>query len=197
MQVEYEATFVDVDKDEVRARLKKAGAKLERPEFLMTRRVFNFPKGHEDGHSWARVRDEGDRITMSIKTVSGREIDDQKEILLEVDSMDKAAEFLKKLGCQEKAFQESRRELWMLDGVEITIDEWPFLEPFVEVEGKSEEAVRAVSQKIGFDYAHAFFGAVGTLYCRKYNVSEDIPNMGIPRIAFGDPNPFLENQEKK
>jgi hypothetical protein len=31
------------------------------------------------------------------------------------------------------------------------IDEWPFLEPFIEVEGGSELGVRQVSEKLGFD----------------------------------------------
>ena len=37
--------------------------------------------------------------------------------------MEKARELLNTLGCQERAYQETKRELWKLDGVEITIDE--------------------------------------------------------------------------
>jgi hypothetical protein len=40
MNIEYEATFYPIDKDEMRGRLKKAGAKLIRPEFLQKRDVF-------------------------------------------------------------------------------------------------------------------------------------------------------------
>lgn len=83
----------------------------------------------------------------------------------------------------------------MLDDVEITIDEWPFLEPFVEVEGKSEEAVKAVSEKIGFTYNDALFCAVGTLYSKKYNLDEDIINNKTPKIVFEMENPFLREKE--
>lgn len=47
MDIEYEATFENVDKDEMRTRLEKAGATLCRPEFLQKRVVFNLPSGHE------------------------------------------------------------------------------------------------------------------------------------------------------
>ena len=137
MEIEYEASYLNIDKDEVRSRLKKAGAKLIKPEFLQRRYVWHFPKGHEIYGSWIRIRDEGDKITMSVKIVDGRNLEDQREVMLTIDSFDKAREMLNLIGCQERAYQETKRELWHLDGAEITIDEWPHLEPFVEVEAMS------------------------------------------------------------
>lgn len=152
MKIEYEATFPNINKDEIRQRLMAAGADLLRPEFLQKRCTFNFPVGHEIAGGWLRVRDEGDKITMTLKVVDGDQIHNQKEITLKVDDFAEAEKFLVTMGCRKKSYQETRRELWILDGVEITIDEWPFLEPCVEVEGRSEEAVKNVSEKIGFDY---------------------------------------------
>ena len=143
MQIEYEAAYTNIDKDEIRARLKKAEAVLARPEVLQKRVVFHFPKGQEKPGAWARVRDEGDKITMSIKqSVDNGKIDEQFETCFEVSDFDEAVKFLEFLGCRQKAFQETKRELWTLDGTEVTIDEWPFLEPFVEIEGHSEEIVK-------------------------------------------------------
>ena len=191
MEIEYEATFENVDKDEIRGRLKKAGARLLRSEFLQKRTVFNLPSGHEITGGWLRVRDEGDKITMSLKIVDGDKICDQKEMMLKVDDFEKAKELLSTIGCGEKSFQESRRELWTLDDVEITIDEWPFLEPYVEVEGKSEPAVKSVSEEIGFDYSQALFCSVDTLYNRKYGTEIKKINNGISEIVFDMENPFL------
>ena len=70
MQTEYEATFMNVDKDEIREKLKQVGAVLVKPEVLMQRTVFNLPEGHHKEKAWARVRDEGDKITMSFKVVN-------------------------------------------------------------------------------------------------------------------------------
>lgn len=84
-----------------------------------------------------------------------------------------------------------KRELWDLDGVEVTIDEWLFLEPYVEVEGKSEEAVKQASEKLGFDYSKAIFNSVDKLYIQKYGVSEDVINNHTPEITFNGKKPFI------
>ncbi|KKP68522.1 MAG: hypothetical protein UR66_C0005G0069 [Candidatus Moranbacteria bacterium GW2011_GWE1_35_17] len=190
MKIEFEATFTDINKDEIRDRLKKSGAVLTREEFLQKRVTFNFPVGHENKNGWLRVRDEGDKITMIIKIIDGEKIENQKEIGLTVDDFSEAVEFLETIGCRKKSYQETKRELWILDGVEVTIDEWPFLEPLVEVEGKSEEAVKNVSEKLGFDYAQAFFGCVSPLYAEKYNVPEEFVNNHVAEITFEGKNPF-------
>ncbi len=54
MNNEIEAQFLDIDKEDIRAKLKKFGAKLVKPEVLMKRVVFSL-----DDHRYARVRDEG------------------------------------------------------------------------------------------------------------------------------------------
>ncbi len=54
MNIEYEATFLKIDRDEIRKRLRNAGAKLIKPEFLQKRVVFNLPKSF-DGYSWLKL----------------------------------------------------------------------------------------------------------------------------------------------
>ncbi len=192
MYTEFEATFVNIRKSDVRARLKNAGAKLIRKEYMQKRVVFNLPKGNEIKGGWLRVRDEGNKITMSLKIVDGDKIENQKETQLTVDSFEQAIALLESIGCVKKAYQESKRELWELNGVEITIDEWPFLEPFIEIEGKSEEEVRAVAEKLDFDYKKAKFCDAGTLYSDKYGISEDRINNYTPEIVFNEENPFTK-----
>jgi len=191
MNIEYEATFININKDEIRGRLKKAGATLIKPNFLMKRIVFELPTGHEIPGGWLRVRDEGDKTTMSLKVVNGDKIEDQKEIYLKIDNFAEGVKFLESIGARQKAYQESYRELWILDGVEVTIDEWPYLEPYVEVEGKSEKEVKSASEKLEFDYAQALFCSVDTLYNKKYGTPLDIINYKTNRITFDDPNPFI------
>jgi adenylate cyclase class 2 len=194
MQTEYEATFSPVEKNNMRHRLRGIGATLVKPEFLQKRTTFNPPDGVHLPSAWHRVRDEGDRITLSLKAELGTTIVDQKEVCLTVNDYAQAVEILRTVCCQEKAFQETKRELWKLGDVEVTIDEWPYLEPFVEVEGPNEEAVRDVAEKLSFDWSQAKFCTVGTLYSEKYGTPLDIINNHTPRIVFGEPNPFLHNQ---
>lgn len=190
MYTEFEATFPNTKKSDARAKLKKAEAKLVRSEYLQRRTVFNLPEGHEIKGGWVRVRDEGNKITMSLKIVDGDKIENQKEIQLVVDDFDEAVAFLEAIGADKKAYQETKRELWELGGTEVTIDEWPFLEPFVEIEGKSEESVKIASKKLGFDYSKARFCSVDTLYAEKYGFSEDVFNNQTPLVLFDMENPF-------
>jgi len=195
MKVEYEAAFENIDKDKIRQILKDKGAVMVYPEFLMKRYVWHLPKGHEIYGGWVRVRQEADKITLSLKVIAdNKKIEDQKEICLSVSSFDEARDIINMLACQERAYQESKRELWQLDGADITIDEWPFLEPFVEVEADSEETVRAVSQKLGFDYSQAIFGSVDFQYAKKYNISLEQINERTPKILFAMDNPFLKQK---
>ncbi len=192
MEVEYEATFLNIDKSEMRKKLEKAGAKLVKAEFLQKRTVFLLPKSNEIEGAWIRVRDEQDKITMSVKICARTEkIEDQKEIEFKISDFKKANDFLETIGCQKKAFQESKREIWQFKDVEISLDEWPFLEPFVEIESSNEEKVKEFAEKLGFDYKNARFCSTDYLYSEKYNLPLDLINNETPLIVFDMKNPFI------
>lgn len=111
MEIEYEAKFLNIVKDEIRDVLKKSGATLVRPEYQQKKFNFRLPKEKRSDNAWVRVRDEGDKITLSLKVISGEAIADQKEISLTIDNFDDAGSLLEKIGCERKAYQESKREL--------------------------------------------------------------------------------------
>jgi adenylate cyclase, class 2 len=197
MNIEYEATFINIDKTRMREILKEKGGELVYPEFLQKRVVFNLPKERKIEGGWIRIRDEGNKITMSLKIINGDKIENQKEICLRVDNFKEAEELLIFLGCDKKAYQENKRELWRINDVEVTIDEWPFLEPFVEVEGNSEEEVKQVSEKLGFLYQDALFCSVDTLYSKKYNIPKEVINNETPKIVFDMENHFEKMSNNK
>lgn len=131
------------------------------------------------------------KVMMTLKIFTEETISGQKELEVEVGNFDNTVSMLKLLGFREKAYQETKRELWRLNDVEIMIDEWPFLEPFIEIEGANEEAVRAIAEKLGFDYSEAIFGPVTIQYSQKYNLEEDLINNKTPKIIFDMENPFV------
>lgn len=151
--------------------------------------VFDLP--NPDPNTWLRVRDEGDKITLSLKSIQGNKITDQKEICLKIDNFGNALNLLENLGCQKKSYQETKREIWKLNGCEIMIDEWPFLEPFIEIEGGSEKLVKSVSEQLGFNWNEAIFDSVTPLYMQKYSISAERINQKTPMIKFEMENPFL------
>jgi len=193
---EIEAKFLNIDKEKLREKLKSTGAKLVKAETLFKRAVFYLPKGHEIEGGWLRVRDEGDKITMSLKATVNGSIDNQKETMVVVDNYNNARQLLTDIGCTEKAYQETKREVWELNNVEITIDEWPYLEPYTEIEGASEEEIKKVAELLGFDYSQAVFGSADQVIGSKYNIPEDAVNNEISRIVFDEPNPYLAWVEK-
>ena len=190
MKNEIEAQFLDIDKEAMRIRLKEIGAKLEKPEVLMRRVVF-----YTGEHSFARVRDEGDKIIMTYKNISDEHsILGTKEVNVEASSYDDAILFLRGCGLEIKARQETRREIWSLDRVEICIDTWPWIPTFMEVEGPTEESVWEVAKKLGFGKDQAKFGSVDTTYQRYYGVDPDIVNLHTPEILFDiEPPEWVKN----
>ena len=191
LNIEYEATFCEIDVKTIREKIKKLNGKLIKPKFNQRRTVLTFPKGHEIKGGYLRVRNEKDKITMTLKIMKTNGlIDGQKEIELVVDNYNNAVNLLKMIGAEEKAIQETKREIWKLDGVEIMIDWWPFLDPIIEIEGKNENEVKKVSKKLGFDWNDAIFDSIDYVYSKKYSISKEKINNHIPKILFEMENPF-------
>ena len=193
LKVEYEATFSNINVDEMRTKIEQLGGKLLKPKFKQKRTTFNFPKGHEIKGGFIRVRDESGKITMTLKIIeSSGAIESQKEVELIVDDYHNAIRLLKIIGADQKAVQETKREVWEIDGVEIMIDWWPFLEPILEIEGRNEHEVKSIAEKLGFNWEEAIFDAVGYIYSQKYNISIDRINNNTPEILFDMDNPFVD-----
>lgn len=181
MDLEIEATFVDIDKDKLRVKLNAIGAKLIQPETLMRRVVFNV-----NAHSFIRVRNEGKRIILTYKNHLNNTITGTEEINVEVSDYEKTIAILKAGGLKPKSEEDSYREKWQLDDVEIDIDTWPWIPSYVEIEGPSEEKVRKVSEQLGFNMNEAIIGSVDEVYKLYYNVTNDDINFNLPEIKFTD-----------
>lgn len=141
---EIEVKFLNVDPKKLQRKLKKIGAKKVF-EKLYKRRVFDFPDlRFNDIGAWLRVRDEGDKVTMTwkrrigVKSHNGKYNDQSmEEIEIEVSDFDKVAKIIKKLGLEEKFYEENKRIRYVLDDIEFDIDHWPGLEPYLEIEAES------------------------------------------------------------
>lgn len=192
MKSEIEVKFLDIDIEDIRGRLKNAGAELEHPMRLMKRALIE-EECHVKDNSFIRIRDEGDKVTLTYKRRSlvdeETTIDSTKELETTVGDFDTTVEIFAEAGWQYITLQESKRETWHLDGAEVVIDEWPWIKPYIEIEADTEEIVRSVAATLGFDWADAKFGSVDVIYQR------DFPHMSIRGIIdvkearFGDPVP--------
>ncbi len=180
MNNEIEAKYLDIDKAAIREKLKAAGALLLDPEKRMRRTVFD-----TGPNSYARVRDEGDKIVLTYKNfIDEDDIMGCKEINLTVNDYDGAVKFLKACGLEAKAAQETLRETWRLDNVQVTIDTWPWIPTYIEIEGNSESEVWSVAEQLGLKKEDATFGAVDKIYQHYFGVDMDIVNYQTPEINF-------------
>lgn len=174
METEIEAKFPDIDASAFRLLLKEKGAMLEYPEVLMRRKNFDYPDRHlyEVG-GWIRVRDEGDKVTLSYKQLNDRTLHGTKEVNVVVDSFDKTCQFLEVIGMVSKTYQETKREKWSYKSVEVTIDTWPWVPTFMELEGPTGEAVKSVASDLGFDWDKAMHGSIEPIYQMHYAFTDE------------------------
>lgn len=193
MKTEIEAKFLHVNPDEIRARLEAIGAVCKQPMRLMRRVTFD-NELMDERHAFLRIRDEGYRIAMTYKQFDEMSLTGAKEIELTVNSYDDALALAAAIGLKQNSVQEARREIWELDDAEVVIDEWPWIDPFIEVEAPSEASVKNAAQKLGFAWKDARFGDVMTAYYAQYPLTGDAPQdmvYNLPAVRFEDSAPSI------
>lgn len=191
MTTEFEVKFLEIDGDALRQKLISVGAQNIYRERLMKRNVYMDEDPTRLSHQgkWLRLRDEGDKITLTLKQEQGYHIESVKEVEIEINDFEKAHTLVLGLGFIQKSYQETRREKWILDDVEIVIDTWPWIPTFVEIEGKNKVDVQEVSGKLEMEWDKRMFGGVAKIYRKYFQIDEDTIN-NFPRIVFDDPAPW-------
>ena len=191
MKTEYEAKFIRINHDEIRQKLKDIGATLHHPMRLMRRAIIENEELKKKD-AFLRVRDEGDKITLTYKQFSNLSVDGAKEHEIIVNDFNETISLLAAAGLPHRSIQESKRETWTYDKAEVVLDEWPWLDPYIEIEADSEEAVKKLASELGFDWDDAIFGDVMAAYRSQYpHLSEKDTVGNSPIVRFGDPLPDL------
>lgn len=193
MNTEIEVKFVNINHDDIRDKLKIIGAKLERPMRLMQRVTIDSSEMRSK-NAFLRVRDQGDKITLTYKQFDELSINGAKEIEIIVNNFDETIKLLAAAGLPHGSFQETKRETWKLGSTEIVLDIWPWLNPYIEIEGQSEHDVKSVASLLDLDWSEAVFGDVMEAYRVQYpNIGPDDTVGKVSVVKFGDPLPdFLK-----
>jgi adenylate cyclase, class 2 len=174
---EIEAKFLDIDVVDLKTKLEKFGAQFV-GSFDYKRKAYDFPSlPLSEKHAWVRVRDEGDRVVMTYKQrleANSETMRDggMKEVEVVVSDFNLTDQFLKSIGMIEKFYEENKRERYIFDNVEIDIDTWPMITPYVELEGNSWENVEAVAEKLGFVWSEHLRCSTMQIY-KKYGIDEN------------------------
>jgi adenylate cyclase class 2 len=191
MKTEIEVKFLNIDIDEIRAKLKAAGAHLEQPMRLMRRALIEQPE-HREERSFIRIRDQGDKVTLTLKKRSKgtSKIDDTQEIEVDVSNFEDTVELFRLTGWPPVTYQENRRETWVLGDAEVVIDEWPWLQPQIEIEAETEVSVQAAATKLGLQWEDAFYGHIDDAYQLEYTFKPGFRGViELENVRFQDPVP--------
>lgn len=139
MSKELEAKILDVDPASMRQRLLALGAVPVGSLTKQSRYVFDIDPA--DSSKWIRLRTIGERTTLAVKHIHDDGIKGTEEYETPVNDADETLKMLEVMRFTPKAYQENYRESFDWRDAEISIDYWPQLEPYVEVEGSSEAQV--------------------------------------------------------
>ena len=92
------------------------------------------------------------------------------------------------------SFQESKRETWTFRDCEIVLDEWPWLKPYIEIEGPDSQTLQHVSLLLGLDWEEGKYGDVMVAYRDQYPNLKEYETVGsLPKVKFdSEPPTFLK-----
>lgn len=176
MHDEIEVKFYPVDPESIKEILHRTGAVCTCPRRLMRRVVFDHrtnPQLDLRHIAYIRVRDESDVVTLTAKghILPDSEAKCQQETQVTVSSFDDAISILRATGLTSSVYMESYRESWRMGDVYIEIDEWPGIEPYVEIEGPDVESIRRVAIQLGRDWAQRIQTETIEIYMGVYGLT--------------------------
>ena len=81
-------------------------------------------------------------------------------------------EILTRIGIKPKGYQENKRIAYSLNNCQITLDFWPKIPTYLEIEGKNEEEVYKCAKKLAIDKKE-ITGINTTKIYKKYGIDLD------------------------
>lgn len=155
---EIEVRFLEINQDEISGKLKQLGAEdlgedlLE--EIIFYDKELEWQKGNR---KFVRIRKTKSGIYLTYKHQEFDTATGTEEIEFKIDDMRKAEVFLERVGLVAFRHQQKKRHSFKLGNVIIDIDTWPRIPTYLELEGPSEEALKAVAKKLDLDWSKAVF----------------------------------------
>uniref|UniRef100_A0A6C0I2A3 CYTH domain-containing protein n=1 Tax=viral metagenome TaxID=1070528 RepID=A0A6C0I2A3_9ZZZZ len=146
MPKEYEYEFYDYNKSKVIAKIKELKG-IYKGTFLFRVQQFKLPtsllsetfqgKDRQDDNkkAYIRVRDEGFKITMTIKIPTSDGFAEETEIV--IDNFENGVDMILLLGCIKTVYYEKVREIYDIGNTEIIFDMNPGYPEFMEIESKT------------------------------------------------------------
>ncbi len=146
MDTEFEIKVLDIDLGRTRSFLRDLGF-IEQSSFEFKRYIYSVKSNNK---SWLRLRTDGKKTTLSVKEYTSDKVDGVKELEVVVSGFEQTHLLLQKLDHTSDSYQENRRTVFISKkyDAEISIDEWPHIPAYLEIEAKDKKTVNELLAKI-------------------------------------------------
>ncbi len=167
---EIEVRFLEINKGELIAKLKGLGAE-DHGEELLEEIIFDDANlGWLKANEFVRLRQSNNGIFLTYKNHKAATATGTEEIEFKVGDMQKAQDFLERLGLIAYRRQQKYRHSLQLGEVVFDIDTWPKIPTYVELEGPSEQALKDAAQKVNLDWKNVVFENARIVIEQKYHI---------------------------
>jgi adenylate cyclase, class 2 len=187
MEIEFEGRILDINREELISKIKSIGGKPKTPLTLYRRSVFGLC---DIKRGFVRVRDEGDKITMTAKIYKNPDFPEEYELQLK-DNFENGQAFLEALNLNKKAYHETMREKWSIPAgktskelCEIAIDYIPGLPVYAELECKTKNDLYKTAKLLNIPITDLMYGGYGKVFVHYYDMAENEINNIIPSLTF-------------
>ena len=102
-------------------------------------------------NKWIRLRKSNDKIELTVKHIYKKnysKIQKVKEMEIGVTDLEETNRILESIGLSKRNYQEKRRHSFTYKDAEIEIDEWPMLDPYMEIECDDEDLINEIIDKL-------------------------------------------------
>lgn len=149
MKTEFEIKVLDVDVAATTKLLVNFGFK-KHPAQNFRRYIYPITGST---NSWLRLRTNGSKTTLTVKEYDSDSIAGVKELEIVVPDFENTHKLLQKLGHKNTNYQENIRTVFVSSKyeAEISIDEWPLIPAYLEIEAKDEKTVNELLTKININ----------------------------------------------
>lgn len=137
-------------------------------------------------NKWVRLRRTGNKSTLTVKHVfnkNNNKVQKVGEFEITVSNVEDTDALLFALGFAKRNVQEKIRTQYEYKGAEIDIDQWPFLQPYMEIESDDETIYDEIIDKCGYNNKMIVSCNTEELYKKQGMNIKEIPELIFEKNA--------------
>lgn len=172
MHIEHEIKFSPINIKEISNKIENIGGVKVMDRFLYKRYICDI-----NDHAFIRLRTTPKGASITIKECNdGNWQNHLLEQEMFINNFDEGKLFIewflknKLISDPNLRYQENIRTMYKIDDIEFCIDEWPLIEPFLEIEAPDQKSLEDIVKKLDLDFTKGLTGSVNNLAIKLYNI---------------------------